>query len=214
MASQNCRTGFRIKSRAGLGRRGAVALEFAILAIPFFTWLMFIFELSYDLFEQEALRTAVRQIQTGNADDLTAINNLGAGQIFVQQYLCPAAHGLLECNNGQMSVSVQQIVPSATQPDFSFYPTAIPIKDGAVVPFNDSSAGGAYCNAQPKTLVLVQALYLGPSFLGGLLPGILSARYGSSIVHPTLSTAGFVVEPYPSGNSTPASNPCGATPPS
>jgi Flp pilus assembly protein TadG len=193
-------------------------LEFAILAIPFFTWLLFIFEISYDLFTQEALdaalRTAVRQIQTGNANDLSATAKLGAGQVFVQQYLCPAAHGLLECNNNQLSVSIQEIVPSPTQPDFSFFPTAIPIQNGTVVPFDDSLAGNAYCNAQPKTLVLVQALYLGPSFLGGLLPGILSARYGNSIVHPTLSTAGFVVEPYPPNTSStnPTPNPCGAPP--
>jgi Flp pilus assembly protein TadG len=193
MASHYCNVISKKFSRAVFScnaRRGAVALEFAILAIPFFMWVLFIFELSYDLFTQEALdaalRSAVRQIQTGNAQGLTT------GQDFINAYLCPAASGLLECNN--MSVSVTAL--DATELDYSFAPMPIiQLNQGVIVPFNDN-AGGAFCNAMPKQLVLVQALYIGPSFVAGLLPGILSARYGNGMAHPTLSTSGFVVEPY------------------
>jgi len=190
MSSQYCNVTPRKASRRAAARRGAVALEFAILAIPFFMWIMFIFELGYDLFTQEALdaalQSAVRQIQTGNAQGVTT------GQAFIKSYLCPAARGLLECQN--MSISVTAL--DATVPDYSYTPTpSIELSKGEIVPFNDS-AGGVFCNAMPKQLVLVQALYIGPSFIAGLLPGVLSARYGNSMAHPTLATAGFVVEPY------------------
>ena len=193
MASHYCNVISKIFSRAIFlchARRGAVALEFAILAIPFFMWVLFIFELSYDLFTQEAmdaaLRSAVRQIQTGNAQGLKT------GQDFINAFLCPAARGLLECSN--MSISVTAL--DATELDYSFAPMPIiQLNRGVIVPFNDS-ANGAFCNAMPKQLVLVQALYIGPSFVAGLLPGILSARSTNGLAHPTLSTSGFVVEPY------------------
>jgi len=154
-------------------------------------WIMFIFELGYDLFTQEALdaalQYAVRQIQTGNAQGVQT------GQDFIKRYLCPAGRGLLECTN--MSISVTALDPTL-MPDYSFAPMPmIQLNQGQIVPFNDS-AGGAFCNAMPKQLVLVQALYIGPSFVAGLLPGVLSAGYNGSMAHPTLATAGFVVEPY------------------
>lgn len=177
------------------GRRGAVALEFAILAFPFFLWLLFIFELSFDLFTQEALdgalHAAVRNIQTGTAE------NLASGSDFISGYLCPAAHGLLECNH--MSVEVTVLGPG--QYDYSTVTSGtIPMNGSQVVPFNDAVGSAAFCNAQPKQLVLVQALYLGPSFIFGLLPGVLSAQYNNSFVHPTVSSSGFVVEPYTAGS--------------
>ena len=172
-------------------RQGAVALEFAILAFPFFLWLLFIFELSYDLFTQEALdsalHAAVRNIQTGTGA------NQASGQDFIQGYLCPAAHGLLEC--GHMSVEVTALGPG--QYDYSTVVSGtIPMNGSQIRPFNDAVGSAAFCNAQPKQLVLVQALYLGPSFVFGMLPGVLSAQYGNSFVHPTVSSSGFVVEPY------------------
>jgi Flp pilus assembly protein TadG len=190
MASLYCNKPSRKPSRHLRSRNGAVALEFAILAIPFFLWIMFIFELGYDLFTQEALdaalQIAVRQIQTGNAQGVTS------GQAFITAYLCPAAHGLLECGN--MSISVTAL--DSTVPDYSYTPLpGIQLNGGQIVPFNDNT-GGAFCNALPKQLVLVQALYIGPSFIAGLLPGVLSAAYNGTMAHPTLATAGFVVEPY------------------
>jgi hypothetical protein len=219
MASHYCNSVSRKLDRALFprrARRGAVALEFAILAIPFFLWVMFIFELSYDLFTQEALDTAlhvaVRQIQTGNADGATS------GQDFINRYLCPATRGLLECDPQHMSISVTLFSPNENQPtpsspaafapDYSFVTTGnIP-----TAPFPDGAGSLAFCTAQPKQLVLVQALYLGPSFVAGLMPGVLSGRYtigGSTVtVHPTLSTAGFVVEPYTATSVTGAAPAC------
>ncbi len=177
------------------GRRGAVALEFAILAIPFFMWILFIFELGYDLFTQEAfdsaLHSAVRQIQTGRAQTGNP-KSVATGQAFIDGYLCPAARGLLECRN--MSISVKALPGNLL--DYSYLPSPLKtIEHNTITRFNDG-ANGAFCNAAPKQLIMVQALYIGPSFIAGMLPGLLSARYEGRMAHPTLSTAAFVVEPY------------------
>jgi Flp pilus assembly protein TadG len=205
MASLYCNGTLRNLNRKAAGRRGAVTLEFAILAVPFFMWILFIFELGYDLFTQEALdaalQSAVRQIQTGNAQGVKT------GNAFIKSYLCPATHGLLECDKGRMSISVSTL--DATELDYSYAPMPIiELKGTRIIPFNDAT-GGVFCNAMPKQLVLVQALYIGPSFMAGLLPGVFSATYNGSWAHPTLSTAGFIVEPYvPSALGTGAAPAC------
>jgi hypothetical protein len=204
-------------------RRGAVALEFAILAFPFFLWLLFIFELSYDLFTQEALdgalQIAVRQIETGNA------TNLSGGGAFIGDYLCGAAKGLLECN--KMWINVTPITPPPQtasvpvtpttqviiEPDFSSFTTgSVPmngdaldlanftnISNGSSAPGSTTPPANAFCNASASQAILVSVIYVGPSFIGGMLPGVLSAQFAGSTVHPTLSTAGFVTEAFPAG---------------
>jgi Flp pilus assembly protein TadG len=79
-----------------LGRRGAFALEFALVA-PFFLVMLFVvFEVSYDEFMQEvldnALQSAARQVQIGNTQAATS-------STFVQNYFCPYGNGLLNCNS-------------------------------------------------------------------------------------------------------------------
>jgi Flp pilus assembly protein TadG len=193
-----------------------VALEFAIIALPFFTWLLFIFELSYDLFTQEALdyalNAAVRQIQVGNAN----AENLSTGQTFIRNALCPAAKGLLECKNMWLRVTA---VPNITD---STNVSAVATVTGGYLPpttttgavpvnangFNTtgyinvgstgivSQTSPPYCLAQSSQAILVSVIYLGPTFVGGLLPGLVSVNSPIGIVHPTLSTAGFVTEPF------------------
>ena len=208
-------------------RRGAVALEFAILAFPFFLWLLFIFELSYDLFTQEALdgalQIAVRKIETGNARNLTG------GGAFIGDYLCGAAKGLLECD--KMWINVTPVTPPPqtaslpvtpttqviTAPDFSSFTTgSVPmngdaldlgnftnISNGSSAPGTTTPPANAFCNATGSQAILVSVIYVGPSFIGGMLPRVLSAQFAGSTVHPTLSTTGFVTEAFPAGT-TPA----------
>lgn len=201
-------------------RGGAVALEFAILAIPFFLWILFIFEMSYDLFTQEALdytlNAAVRQIQTGNAVSQTS------GSAFIQNDLCAAAKGLLECN--QMWVQVQALpagtdysnpsvttgaVPGNGNLDLSDYTNLAGANTGGTNP----NAPIPYCIAGASQAILVSAIYIGPSFISGLLPGVLSTSFGFNTVHATLSTAGFVTEPFQEIPNNPP-NPGSGTPPS
>jgi hypothetical protein len=187
-------------------------LEFAILAIPFFTWLLFIFELSYDLFVQEALdyavHGAVRQIQTGNA---TSTNNVTNAAQFFSTYLCNATRGLLECPHIWLRVAAVQTGSGGTGvPDFA-PPTTTggpPVHGGTLdlsqyTNSADAHTGGGqnvrqpYCTASPSQAILVSAVYLGPSFVGSLLPGVMSVTYNRTFVHPTFSSAGFVTEAFP-----------------
>ena len=164
-------------------RRGAVALEFAILAFPFFLWLLFIFELSYDLFTQEALdgalQAAVRQIQTGNAQGVKIWPAVVPSSA---TYLCPARQkGLLECNN----MSDQRHRRSTGAQDFSNITHGCrayerghrqsveltPIST-MVVRYPCSSQptapNGDFCNAQASQAICdwSRHVYIGPSFIG------------------------------------------------
>jgi Flp pilus assembly protein TadG len=186
-------------------RRGSTSVEFAVVAFPFVALLLFVFEISYDLFCQEALdtalTTAVRQIATGNAQ------NAQSGSQFVQNYLCPDAVGLLECNSS-LFVRVDKIALSPTSAlDYWNYTTGnVPVTGNTL---NLAGYGNAnFCNAGPTQMLLVSAIYVGPTFIGGLFPGIFSVIYNGGPVHATLATAGVVSEGYPpagaSGTTQPA----------
>ncbi len=193
------------RSRALRGRRAAVALEFAIIALPFFTWMLFIFELSFDLFSQvaldNALHQAVRQIQTGNAQYLTN------GQSFITNYLCPAANGVMNCNNLHVSVTAPTF--TGTKDLYNFTTGAVPVS-GHTLDLSAYSGATSFCNGSPGQFLLVSAIYVGPTFVGGLLPGLFTVLYNGSLVHPTLSTTAIVIEPYQqspySGTGTPAAS--------
>ena len=100
----------------GRDRRGGGALEFAVVALPFITFLLFLLELGYDFFAQVALdygvQTAARQIQIGNAQGAST------AAIFQANYLCPAVNGLLPCS--AITVNITPIT--------SDYYTAVPAK--------------------------------------------------------------------------------------
>jgi hypothetical protein len=188
------------------GRRGTTTLEFGIIAMPFFLWFLFIFELSYDLYTQIALDNALtqasRSIQTGNAQYLQN------GQAFINNYLCPALGGRLVCSN--LYVNVSAPVFSNGQDLYSYTSGAIPSSSGTLI-LSGYSGSSSFCNAQPGQFLLISVIYTGPSFIGAILPGILSLKYNGTTVHPTLSTTSIVMEPYTPGSysgTTPVAPPC------
>jgi Flp pilus assembly protein TadG len=97
--------------------RANVMFEFAIVGPIFFVLLFTVFEVSYDLYLNEVLDTAVqataRQIQLGEAmyqpGSTTAPNT---EQTLVNDYLCPNALGFLNCNN--LYLRVERIDTSST----------------------------------------------------------------------------------------------------
>ena len=200
LPNRPCPTRARGRRRCGMAAwiaatRAEAALEFAILAVPMFTFILLIFEVSYDLFTQEALdaglHQAVRAIQTGRAQ------NVLNGNDFVNRYMCPSMGGLLECGT-HVYIKVQKI-SFATNQDYYTVPNGatgvIPLSGNTV----DLTGYGStnFCNSSPGQVTLVSAIYLGPTFLGGLLPGMFSVYApGGSLVHATLSTTGLVTEDY------------------
>ncbi len=173
-------------------RRSTVALEFAILAVPLFVFMLFILELSYDLFTQEALdagvHQAARQIQTGNAQNAQNAND------FITKYLCPDLHGLLECGS-RVYIKVTKLGFTGSQDFWTYTDGKIPTVGNTLNLVGYQS--GDFCNSGPSQLLLVSAIYIGPSLVGGLLPRLFSVTYNGSPVHATLSTTGMVTEGYP-----------------
>ena len=181
--------------------RGVVAMEFAILAIPFLALMLFVFELGYDLYSQEeldtALHAAVRQIQTGNAQNLTSS---GTGD-FVNSYLCPQSAGLLFGCSARVYVKIQKLTFGASQDLYDFTTGQVPVTDGELDlvdgGYLNKTGTSTFCNSGPGQFILVSALYIGPSFVGTLLPNSFSVinPFGGR-THVTLSTTSVVTESY------------------
>lgn len=205
------------------GRRGAFALEFALVAPVFLVLLFVVFEVSYDEFMQEvldnALQSSARQVQIGNTQTATS-------GTFVQNYFCPYDDGLINCNS--LYVRIQSVsFGSGSCSNLDFYDATVPggaPSSGSVLqlgafyngagnegngansnmsPCATPNSSSGYCNAGSQEFILMTAIYVAPSFLGGLLP--YHFTYGGSYVRPIYSSAAFQTEPFAS---TSPLNPC------
>lgn len=180
-----------VRSTAGFWRRsrsqkvglfahaesGATAVEFALIAAPFFALLLAIFETGLVLLMQQALQTATnkaaRQIFTGQA----AAQNLTAAQF--QQLVCNNGASLFTCSN--LFVNVQ------TFSSFSSVSMLNPVQNGAFQPNSLSYSLGA-----PGSIEVVQVFYKWPVYLGPL--GFnLSTMNGN--IHLLVATTAFRNEP-------------------
>lgn len=178
-------------ARTAARRRGSAALEFAVLLLPFTILLLFSIELAYDLFTQEVMESslyyAARQIQIGNTQN--ALN----GNDFITKYMAPVMTNMLSAKN--VYIRVQRITPKTGQDYYDFTSANLPVVNGSL---DLSSFGsGNFCNAGATQWLLISAIYIGPTFIGGLLPNIMSVNYNGSLVHITLSTIGVVSENFP-----------------
>ncbi len=175
-------------------RRGASALEFAIVAVPFFTLVLGTMEVGYDLFVQAALsnavNTAARSVQVGTAQ-VSATGKAEAS--WVTSAVCPALGGLLNC--GQLYVTISGI-PSGTGQNYYTYLAANPPSLAAM-----TSSADTVCTGAAAQMMILRAYYLGPTFLGLLVPGWsqVSPVSTGSRVHVTYASAGFVNEYFTGG---------------
>jgi len=199
--------------RRRLGRRAALALEFAIVGPIFFLLLFVVFEESYDLFMQEVLDNAVqysaRQVQVGNAASATSAN-------FVSTYFCPYDGGLLNCNNVFVRLEVVNFTAANGCTDFYDATSGSPpVVNGALqlgLYFSGAGAAGSGSNVGitacdtaagfndpgPQQCVMMSAVYVMPSFLNGLVLNRIS--YNGKLVRVAYSTAAFVTEDFPSSS--------------
>jgi Flp pilus assembly protein TadG len=85
-------------------RRGATAIEFAIIAVPFLGLLAAIFETGFVFFEnaqlQEVTETASRTLLTNAASSGMTYNT------FLTQNVCPKLASMINCSKLQMEVDV------------------------------------------------------------------------------------------------------------
>jgi Flp pilus assembly protein TadG len=180
-------------------RRGVVALELAIIAPAFFGLMLGLMELGYDLFVQAALNAAVEQaarnIQVGSVVGTT---NETSAQL-AQKAVCPNLRGLLNCN--LLTIAVEPLPQNG-----DYFTQANPLTYGAAsgTTAGGVTTGGEICTGQGGSgqLMILEAWYNGPTFVGTLIPGwnsIVSVQGAAQRVHVTTATAGFVDEDFGAG---------------
>jgi hypothetical protein len=166
-------------------RRSTTALEFSILSIPFVVLMLGTMEMGYDLFLQleldNAVATAARQVQIG---DVIGGQNETSAQ-FVNA-ICNSLNGLIEC-----PLLIVGVEPVPKGYDYSNNPSPLSLT-GA------SGKTGAICTGEPGQLMVMQAWYTGPTFVGSFIPAFTQS-WNNTLVHITTSSAGWVNEPFAGG---------------
>ena len=178
----------RRRRRRGLwaDRRCTTSLELAIIAAPFFAMLLGLMDAGYDLFVQAELDTAVNMAARGvQVGSVTGTKGETSAQLAAAA-VCPNLRGLLNCS--LLTVGVIHIPTD-------YYQDQNPLTFTSA-----SSTGGSVCTGTGGQLMLLQAWYQGPTFVGRLIPGF-SQAYGNKRVHFTSSSAGFVDEYFSGGQS-------------
>lgn len=177
--------------RAATDRRGVVALEFAMVGPIFILLVIFTIEVSFNLFVQSmldrGLDIAARQLQTGSAQ------NAQGGNDFIASYLCPAMLGALDCS--KIYIRLQVVTPTGTQDLYDFSLGGAP-SSGSNLDLSSFASTG-FCNPGPGEMIVVNALYISPSFTFSLLPGIPTLLYNGVPVHVTVSGVAVATEKFP-----------------
>jgi Flp pilus assembly protein TadG len=158
--------------------RGVTAVEFALVAAPFFALLIALFETCLVFLAQEVLQTATSQaarlIMTGQAQS----QNLTAA--LFQKQVCNDAPALFTCS--QIFVNVQ------TFTSFSGMTQLNPLQSGSF-----KSASMNFSTGGPGDIVLVQVFYQWPINLGPLGFNLSNMNGNNRLL---TATAVFRNEPY------------------
>jgi Flp pilus assembly protein TadG len=169
----------RLTRRFRHDQRGANAVEFGIVALPFFALVMAIIEAAMVFFAgqvmETGLRDAARLIRTGQAHSTAGFN-----QSAFKTAVCQRIPALLDCS--QLSVDVR------TYTNFSSTSFAPPTSSGNFDPaqtqFNMGTGG---------SIVVARAFYSYPSF-ANILGSSLSNQANGRIL--LVATASFRNEPF------------------
>jgi Flp pilus assembly protein TadG len=176
-------------SRRKGNRRGATAVEFALIATPFLVMLFALVEIMMIFFVQTTLEAAVaeeaRRIRTGQ------VQTAALSKAQFKQAVCDRMYGMGDCTN-RLFVMVQSFT---TAPDAL---SAAPWADGTLTP--GSAADEPYDNSVAGQIVVVRSFYVWPLMTPGL--GMMQSFSGFS--SPTLgdanrmlvATAAFRNEPF------------------
>ena len=162
-------------------RRGATALEFAMLALPFTALLLACLQTAIIFFASQALQsvaaTAARQILVGNVQT----NNLTSSS-FLNTVVCPAAPSLFACP--KLMVDVQS---AASFSNLNTAPIAVAY-NAKGQPTNLSFSPGSQGSA-----VIMRVMYEWPVIGGPLGIGLANEGNGN---HLMVGTVVLKTEPY------------------
>lgn len=178
---------------AGFARNdgGAAAVEFALIAIPFFAIIFAIVESALLFWSQQILDTAltdaVRQVYTGQFQRANSASTGTTALDALRNLMCPKdAAGnqlrttIFQCANVKLDVRSFASFPGG-MPDS-------PILNGAINP----SFGQYQCPA-PGQIALVRAVVEFPVFVKLLNPNLANLSNGNRLL---MATAAFQTEPY------------------
>ena len=183
-----------LKSRLASGRKrtamatrfarredGAAALEFAIVAAPFFAIVLATLQTSLAFFAGQVLESAVadssREILTGTAQNASLTQSAFATAV------CGKVQALFNCNN--LMIDVQ------TAASFGAANTSMP-----TLTFNGSGAvtnSWSFQPGNPGDIVVMRVMYQWPVFLGPLGLGLSNESNGNLLL---MATATFKNEPF------------------
>jgi Flp pilus assembly protein TadG len=180
-------------------RKGSVAVEFGLVAIPFLALLFAIFQTALVVFTGQVLDTALqdasRLIMTGQAQSMTAANfAIGPNG------LCSRITALFDCvgayNAGTLQIDIRS--PST----FANAVLTPPTVSGTTINWATSDGKPLYSNPGSSQIVVVRAAYLEPIYLSfpvSFMGANMDARMrtsGSTTSRLILSTVAFVNEPF------------------
>jgi Flp pilus assembly protein TadG len=164
---------------------GAAAVEFGLIAMPFFALLFAIMETALAFWSTQVLETAVanaaRTVYTGQ---FQSANDQGAPDIGnkFKDEVCRHVPALFVCTRDSefLHVDVRRFTPGSTLPN--------PIKDGQVDP-----AAFGYQQTRANDIVLVRVALEYPVFVSMLNSSLPSLANGKRLL---ISTATFRNEPF------------------
>ena len=173
--------------------RGATAVEFALIAMPFLTLLLAIFEVALNLWVQQVLETRVgemsRRLYTGQFQAEASQKNLNLSTIqeaFREEICGTASHQkavLFKCSN--LIIDVRAPEPSQTLPE--------PIKNGSLNP--DFGSNGSNYKAHPgaRELWVVRAAVRYPVLFPVLGAGTSNLSASERLI---MASTAFRTEPF------------------
>ena len=169
----------RIVRRFNGDKEGTTAVEFAILAFPFFLLLFGIIECSLLFFAGQMLESAVddvgRKIRTGQLDDTMT------EQQFKQQ-ICSATALLFDCNKIDVDLQVAATFDKLGDPP-------VP-KDGEV-----DHSGYTFTAPCPEEIAMITVSYEWPVFTNYVAAQVSQLKDHNALLN---AMAVFRTEPYPS----------------
>ncbi|WP_022719929.1 TadE/TadG family type IV pilus assembly protein [Rhodopseudomonas sp. B29] len=178
---ERCRFGAFAKNSAG-----ATAVEFALIALPFFAILIALVQTFFLFFAQSVLENAVRrsarQLLTGQFQSQTASLTQAAATAAFTQVVCNNASVLLTCSGLMVDVEVANNWSSANigTPTLTYDATG---KVSNSWQFNPGHAGD---------IVVVRVMYLWPVFFGPIAFNLANQPNNSRLI---MASAAFQNEP-------------------
>ena len=179
-------------------KRGAAAVELALVAGPLFALLFAVFEVGWDWYcltsLDSATQAAARKIMTGNVQGMTVSGQQLSAAQFRTNVLCPLLPSTFNCSNVIVNVKTfaEDVYPSG------YYSLLNGNQTGLNLPPLDNTQT-SYCIGSSGAYVLLQVLYPLPLLTNVFMNLPLTTFNGTKSLL-LISNATFRNEPFPPGS--------------